>query len=160
MAHRLVVDDDLGLVRGSGVVLMTFEKADLPPQFQRIGPVVVTLADGDVIAPAGPKGSREVGHHAEVSFTRQQAHSDIALREFLADGRGVVRAAVITDDQFEREINVLRQNTFNGLLDIGCMIICNHANTDFGHINIIFHSYLSGKRALMCNYNCISKRTE
>ena len=142
LAHQRVIDDDLGLVCGPGVVLMAFEKVDLLLQFQRVGPVVVTLADGNVFTLAGQQGSREVRHHAQVSIARQQAHTGIALREFLANGRGVVRAAVVTNDQFEREINVLRKNAFNGLFYIESMIEGNHANTDFRDCIVIFHRYL------------------
>jgi hypothetical protein len=86
---------------------VAFEKINLLLQFQRVNPIVVTLAERDVLPLTGQKSSLNIRHYAKVFFTRQYSHTGIALRDFLADRRSIVRTAVIADYQFERECNLL-----------------------------------------------------
>ena len=83
-----------------GDLRMTIEEADLALDPLR-GAEVVGVHSRDVLAPRHVETPLEAADQPEIALVAQDLHAVVGACNALDDGRGVVRGAVLDDDQFE-----------------------------------------------------------
>ena len=105
-------------------------------QLQRICPIIIALAEGDelatamrIVASAITTGG--MGIATEVMVAPENADFvGIFLLVLEADLAGFVGGAVFADDELKFKIGLLHHHAFDGLADVGFMIVGDHVYRD------------------------------
>ncbi len=111
---------------GDDVVTMPFEEIHLLLQLAGVGPVVVALAIGDVLAGrAGEQPRAERHSEAELVLRLVDRFDDAGIaRRVIGDDRGGgVGRGVVVDDHLEGEIRFLLEKALQRLPNEGRMIV-------------------------------------
>ena len=92
-------------------------------------PPVVAVEVGHVFPAARLERPPVVGPPADILRRGHQPDAVRVFRRiFAADRRRAVRAAILPHDQFDSERGLLRQHAFDGLGDIGFVVVGGHAD--------------------------------
>ena len=117
------------------IVGVGFQEVDLLLELEGVGPVVVTLAEGDVFGPGGDDGAVHHARHRAVSFgvlvfglVKGLDDVGVAGGVFADDVGGAVGRGVVVDDGHEREVGLLHHEPFEGVADIGLVVVGDAAD--------------------------------
>lgn len=106
-AVRRIRSNDKCLMRRSSEIGTPIQQADLFTQFSLIEPIVITLANCNVLPGASGKRSSEIGHDTVITIARQQPNAQITSSILFANSTGSVSPLIFTDYQFQIKINAL-----------------------------------------------------
>ena len=115
-----------GVVVGQHVIGVGFEEVHLLLQLERVDPVIVALAIGDVLA-AGPVEQRREAPATQLVLVVLMNHRLDEVRVLLGvaldDLCGAVAGGVVVDQDLEGERGALRQEAVQGLLDVVDLVV-------------------------------------
>ncbi|MFZ1657995.1 MAG: hypothetical protein WAT61_04210 [Flavobacteriales bacterium] len=104
-----------------------FQKINLFLQLTRVCPIIVTITEGDITTFTFTQSLKEIRHHTEVPFRQKQSDTvrilGLISPAYLAR---IVRADIVTYEQFYPPLQVLGQHSVNSIGDELSMPICNH----------------------------------
>ena len=126
---------DCSCMAAHRIIRVGFEEIDLLLEFERVGPVVIAFAEGDVFASGF--GEDELLENATFSFRPLiflmkdgENLIGILFSIFADDFCGAIGRTIIVDDDFDGKIALLHQKTIQTLPDERCVVIGDTAYTD------------------------------
>jgi len=121
------------VVGADGTFGVTLHGIQLRAQLAR-QTVVITIDMGDKIAAGFGMGGKVIGRRAAILFAGDKANdAGIPCNIIFDDAARPIGGAVISNDNLERLIDILRQDAVQTLADIGRLVVRDHANGKRGH---------------------------
>lgn len=125
----------LSLMKAHRIIRVGFEEVYLLLEFEGVGPVVISLAEGYILATSfGEDKLLEHASHAlgvEIFLVEDGENLiGVFFCIFADDFRGAIGRAIIVDDDFNGEIALLHQESIQTLPDERSVVVCDATDTD------------------------------